>query len=47
MEFEALIKKMKEINSALLNFIEADDDSEDKFKKLNKIFRKSRNFTSR
>ena len=28
---------MKEINSALLNFIEADDDSEDKFKKLIKI----------
>ena len=31
MEIEAFIKKMKDINTALLDFIEADDDSETEF----------------
>ena len=40
MEIEALIKKMKDINSALIDFIEPDDDYDDydaKFKALNQI----------
>ena len=40
MEIESLIKKMKDINSALIDFIEATDDHEVEFKTLIDFFEK-------
>lgn len=37
MEIEALIKKMKDINPAPIDFIEADEDCDAKFKMLTLI----------
>ena len=38
MEIETLVKKMKDINSALIDFIEADEDCETTVNENHKIF---------